>query len=221
MRYVRNTFDYFRDNDERITSILELKKLAKEQTEREPIDKEQAKSDVLGCLISVVVVTIIISLVYAGYKAIEAMDNPDYIFENPIILYSFFGVFLLVGMIFTFGPVIKNVRLKIKCTEEVQGKCIGFNDKSNVTKHTSYVSSCPVYRFTMNNQEFTVYDGKHYKSNANFPHVGELASIKIDPANPNNCIINDKLPWYILNEVVGVAFIAASITVLVACILNL
>lgn len=219
MRYVRKPFDYFRETDERIETAKELSILAKEQANRETVNNEQTKPNPLLFIFSAVIVIAIISLIYTCYKAVSSMDNPDDIFENPVTLYIFFGAFMLVGILFAFYPIITNIRLKIKCKEETSARCVGFNDKSVVTKHSSYVTSCPVYRFTDNGQEFTVYNGKHLRNSGSFPLIGDTVSINYDPANPDNCIIDGKLNWYLPALIIGVAFIAIAIAVLVGCIL--
>ena len=215
MKYIRDTINYFRESDERIESAQEISRLAKEQTARETVDKESFKITASLAIISVIILAVIIGLIYAGITAINSMDNPDDLFDNPAVLYGFIGIFMLVGILLTFFPIGRAIALKIKCKEEAQGRCIGFDDKTVVTKRHSYVVSCPVYTFTANGQDYKVYDRKYLRRNIS-SYIGEQLPISFDPNDPNNCIINGKSNWYSLYIILGVVFLTLALIALIA-----
>lgn len=221
MKYVRNSLNYFRNDSNRIENNKEFNIAVKKQNESETVSSEQSGIGIKLFILSILAIIVIVGLVIAGTNAINSMENPDELFDNPLVLYSFFGVFFAIGLAFTFIPIYLGINIKVKCTQESQAKCIGYDDKITQGRHGTHMESCPIYKFNEGGVEYKVYDQKYVRATFKLPAIDSIVPILFDPNDPNRCIIDNKVNWRISAIILGIVFLFISCVLFLGVILGL
>lgn len=155
-------------------------------------------------------------LLAVGSEVCYSLYRLDYI-KNPAgMVLALVSVLLgIAGVVTIVATCVRFFYLRKHCTVPLQATCIGFDDVirtvGSENSQTSYLETCPVYAFTYGGHTYTVYDGYYEEDEVDLPRIGDGAEVKVNPENPNQCIVNGRNTLRLGVLIAGVCIIAAGL----------
>lgn len=155
-------------------------------------------------------------LLAVGSEVCYLLYRLDYI-KNPAgMVLALVSVLLgIAGVVTIVATCVRFFYLRKHCTVALQATCIGFDDVirtvGSENSQTSYLETCPVYAFTYGGHTYTVYDGYYEEDEVDLPRIGDGAEVKVNPENPNQCIVNGRNTLRLGVLIAGVCIIAAGL----------
>ncbi|MBQ0011980.1 MAG: DUF3592 domain-containing protein [Clostridiales bacterium] len=155
-------------------------------------------------------------LLAVGSEVCYLLYRLDYI-KNPAgKVLALVSVLLgIAGVVTIVATCVRFFYLRKHCTVALQATCIGFDDVirtvGSENSQTSYLETCPVYAFTYGGHTYTVYDGYYEEDEVDLPRIGDGAEVKVNPENPNQCIVNGRNTLRLGVLIAGVCIIAAGL----------
>ena len=77
-----------------------------------------------------------------------------------------------------------------RCTREISARCVGYSYTSGNDEHGSGTGGflkCPVFEYEYNEKEYIAYDAV-YEKRSDFPSIGSIEKIYINPNAPEELI---------------------------------
>ena len=147
---------------------------------------------------------IVIPLMFIFPEYLNISKENLFVYIIPIAGISLF-IFLGLGLIIL--PIKKRKKLKEVCSVTVQAHVI--ENKISYSDNTKVY--CPVYGFEFDKRQYEV--STNVYSNVGVRDEGTPVEIKINPANPEEFLINEKSDNITL--IIGISFLIVAISVLI------
>lgn len=92
-----------------------------------------------------------------------------------------FGRLIIIHAI----QLIKGLRRKRKCTQEIKCQCIGHHTKWIRRGRQGFMGYAPIWSYEYNGTR--IYQSERYKRRGECPEAGETSTIMVNPGNDEEC----------------------------------
>lgn len=182
----------------------------KEMNRRDRPKRPKTRTKKIETKVCLVVILLGLIAMGASYLVWEIPVIPVLIFMGTVFI-----LFAAMTWVYAVDAFVISPKL---CTEEIDARCVGYsitssNDADN--SGTGGFLRSPVFEYEYNGKEYTAYDAV-YERRSDFPNVGGIVKIHINPNDPEELIWLEKKDRAIFIFLFAVAF---TIIGLALCIL--